>query len=134
MLFRWQEATGKGSMKNPAEVDMTKDRFEKNRIWYSFQNGLLATQLNLQKSSVDMNFDSVNSVLSRNGPIWTAGYKTWDGAHGHVVVICGVADTGVFIHDPEPMHKGSPMWLTWSQIKSYVDGVDDTDYKCLTAA
>lgn len=134
MLFKWQQATGKGEMKNPAEVEMSRLSFERNASWTSSLNGLLATHLNMQKPSVDMNFDSVNSALSRNGPIWTAGYKTWAGSHGHVVVICGVAPTGVFIHDPEPMKMGSTRWLTWSQIKKYVDGADEADYKFLTAA
>lgn len=135
MLFRWQEKSGKGSMKDPAQNEMTKATFSRNATWYSFQNDLLASQLNLKSQSVTLDFEGVNKVLSMNGPIWTAGHKHWSGGnHGHVVVICGVADTGVFIHDPEPMTVGSTMWLTWSAIKKYVDGVTDTTTKFLTAA
>lgn len=134
MLFKWQEKTGKGTMNDPATNEMTKTTFGRNATWYSFQNPLLATQLNLKNQDVTLDFDGVNKVLTQKGPIWTAGHKHWGGGnHGHVVVICGVADTGVFIHDPEPMKNGSTMWLTWSAIKKYVDGVTDTTYKFMTA-
>jgi hypothetical protein len=135
MLFRWQGKTGKGSMKDPAQNEMTTGVFGRKATWYSFQNTLLAEQLNMKLQDVNLDFNGVNKVLAASGPIWTAGHKLWGGGnHGHVVVICGVADTGVFIHDPEPMNVGSTMWLTWSAIKKYVDGVTDTTCKFLTAA
>jgi hypothetical protein len=135
MLYKWQQKSGKGAMLNPDTYEGTRTRFETNKDWYSGQNGLLASWLQMKKPSVTMDFDSVKSALSTNGPIWTSGYKTWSGGgHGHVVVIFGVADTGVLINDPEPMNVGKEMWLTWSQIKKYVDGATEADVKFLTAA
>ena len=68
-------------------------------------------------------YNGLNTFFASHGPIWAAGQKNWCGNdHGHVVVVCGVADTGVFIHDPEPVGHGSSIWLTWDQWKKYVDG------------
>ncbi len=92
MLYRWSQKTGRGSMRNPAEVEMTKLRYEANATWNAFQNGLLADQLIMKKQNFTLDFDNMNTALAKNGPIWTAGYKTWSGEHGNVVVICGVAD------------------------------------------
>lgn len=38
------------------------------------------------------------------------------------VVLCGVADTGVLVYDPEPVGKGSSFWLTWKQLDTYIKG------------
>ncbi len=137
MVYAWGKATGKGSMKDPMSVaDMAK-RFKDNLDWYSAQNGFLANAFNMQKhDKLDMSSAAINSFLSSHGPIWTGVQKNWGGHdHGHVVVIFGVATTGVLINDPEPMHQGTEMWLTWEQIKKAVAPISKTaDYQFLTAA
>ena len=85
-------------------------------------------------SAVPRDYAALNTLFQLRGPIWCAGHKTWGGGgHGHVVVICGVADTGVFIHDPEPVNQGSSIWLTWDQLKKYIDGTSPV-VQFLTAA
>lgn len=135
MVYKWAQATGNATMKNPLDDAGMKKRYEDNGDWGSSQNGILATTFNMKThASIPMEYTELNTFLQKHGPIWTAGQKNWGGNnHGHVVVICGVADTGVFIHDPEPVGQGSSQWLTWAQIKKYTDGATQADVKFLTA-
>lgn len=123
MLYAWSQATGRGSMTNPADDAGYFKRYNDNGSVGCGDNWHLAQCLNMNKhSSITMDYDTVLEFLKSHGPIWTGLQKNWGGNyHGHVVVICGVADTGVFIHDPEPMKQGSTFWLTWNQINSAVD-------------
>lgn len=136
MVYKWCKATGNGSMTNPESHAPSKKRYDDNLDWNSAQNGLLASYFNMKThSSVSMDLSGLTAFFQKNGPIWTAGQKTWGGNnHGHVIVIAGVADTGVFILDPEPVGYGSSQWLTWDQIKKFIDGATKADYKFLTAA
>jgi hypothetical protein len=136
MVYKWSKATGHGKMTDPMKHDPSRDRFEHNRDWFSGQNGILAGYFNMKThATVSLDFAGLKSFLQAHGPIWTAGQKNWDGNdYGHVVVLCGVADTGVFIHDPMPVGRGGSRWLTWKQIQKYVDGATKADYKFLTAA
>ncbi|MBK8811441.1 MAG: hypothetical protein IPN69_12010 [Acidobacteria bacterium] len=136
MLYRWSKATGRGVMTNPADDSGYHTRFQNNGDVAAFQNNHLGRALNMKlHSSLSLDYGSVLSFLQSHGPIWVGLKKNWGGHdHGHVVVICGVADTGVFIHDPEPMKQGSAIWLTWAQIKKAVDGMTDADPQFMTAA
>jgi hypothetical protein len=136
MVYKWRVATGKGSMTNPENHAPSKKRYDDNGDWFSGQNGMLAGYFSMKKhSSVPMDLAGLTTFFQTHGPIWAGGQKNWGGNnHGHVIVICGVADTGVFIHDPEPVGKGSSQWLTWEQIKKYIDGLTTADYQFLTAA
>lgn len=123
-------------MTNPQDNAVTSARFNDNASWDSNQNGLLAGYVGMQKfNGLDMDLDSLNSFFSSHGPIWTALQKNWGGHdYGHVVVICGVSDTGVFVHDPEPMTRGSGKWLTWGQINEAISSFAGGDFQYLTAA
>ncbi|MGQ0543374.1 MAG: papain-like cysteine protease family protein [Blastocatellia bacterium] len=138
MVYKWSKATGSGQMKDPMTDSGSKWRYDNNGDWSSAQNGILAGYFNMKThafSAVSMSYDSLNNFMTKHGPIWTGLQKNWGGHnHGHVVVICGVADTGVFIHDPEPMKQGTAHWLTWEQIKKALDGLSGADYQYLTAA
>jgi hypothetical protein len=83
-----------------------------------------------------MDFDTVNTFLAKHGPVFTSVQKNWsENNYSHAIVLCGVADTGVSIHDPMPVNQGSSTWLTWAQIQKAIDGVSaDADYQFLTAA
>ncbi len=135
MLYRWAQATGNSGMKDPLSDSGTKSRWENNKDWDPSDNGFLASTLNMQiQSSIPTDYTFLNTFLQLHGPIWAAGQKNWGGAnHGHVVVICGVADTGVFIYDPEPVNQGSSQWLTWDQLRNFSAGTT-ADVKYLTAA
>ncbi len=136
MLYRWSQATGRGLMKNPQDDSGYFDRFQNNRDVAAFQNNHLGTALNMKlHSSLTLDYSTILGFLQANGPIWAGLKKNWGGNnHGHVVVICGVAETGVFIHDPEPMKQGSTLWLTWEQIRKAVAGITDANPQFMTAA
>lgn len=136
MLYRWSKATGRGVMTNPQDDSGYHTRFQNNGDIAAFQNNHLGRSLNMKlHSSLSLDYDTVLSFLQDHGPIWTGLRKNWGGNdHGHVVVICGVADTGVFIHDPEPVKQGSTLWLTWDQIKKAVAGEPKSDPPFMTAA
>ena len=137
MCYKWSQATGNGSMTNPDDDIGFAKRFADNGDWYCGKNGFMATAFNMKRfSSLTMDFDTVNTFLAKHGPVFTSVQKNWSGNnYSHAIVICGVADTGVFIHDPMPVNQGSSTWLTWAQIQKAIDGVSaDADYQFLTAA
>ena len=126
MVYLWSQATGRGSMTDPRDDAGYFQRYNDNGSVGCDQNWHIAQQFNMKKHpSITMDCKSVDEFLKAHGPIWTGLQKNWGGYnHGHVVVICGVADTGVFIHDPEPINQGSTLWLTWDQIGKALNGLD----------
>jgi hypothetical protein len=125
MVYAWRTATNKGSMTDPMAHAESKRRYDGNGDWDGADNHFLAKYFNMASPTITLdNYDSVKAQLDAHGPIWTSVLKTWGGMapHGHVVVICGVADTGVYINDPEPVRQGSGVWLTWAQIQNGVKG------------
>jgi hypothetical protein len=135
MVYKWAKATGNGSMIDPMSDPGSRSRYERNGDWWCGQNGLLAGYFKMKThSSLPMDYAGLSGFMAKHGPVWTGLKKNWGGhSHGHVVVICGAADTGVFIHDPEPMHYGTAMWLTWAQINKAISAITDADYQFLTA-
>ena len=137
MLYKWQQTAGKGSMIDPMTHEGSKYRYDNNLDWYCGDNGKLADYLQMKKHAINLDFNGINSALATYGPLWTSVQKNWAGNdHGHVVVILGVADTGVLIHDPEPLKVGNTLWLTWDQITKAVNTatVNGADWRHLTAA
>ena len=126
MLYKWGRKTGSLTMVDPLSDSGIKQRWEENMDWKASDNWWLAQTLNLTThGDIPLDRDGLKSFLEEHGPIWSAGLKTWSGkAFGHVVVICGVADTGVFIYDPQPEGYGSSRWLTWTQIKNFISKGD----------
>ena len=124
MLYKWSSTTGRGSVRNPETADSGYvERYNSNGSVRAADNWHLAKAFNLVKQpSLTMDYENVYKFLLEHGPIWAGVKKVWGGNHGHVIVICGVAETGVFVHDPEPVKQGSTYWLTWSQIRQ---GVED---------
>jgi hypothetical protein len=67
-------------------------------------------------------YRALQSLLANHGALWVGLEKNWSGnQHEHVVVVCGVSDTGVKIHDPEPVYVGTQVWLTWAQYTKAVE-------------
>lgn len=74
----------------------------------------------ISSSDLDLEPSELTNALRIHGPLWMSGDKTWTGdRYGHVVVVFGAADTGVLIHDPEPVYKGTEFWMTWTDIRKY---------------
>jgi hypothetical protein len=134
MLAEWRkkEKGGLGDMVDPATHKDCKDMAENNRGWPPSIAGVLAGWIKAKKrSDIKMEFDSLSKALTTDGPIWAAGLKRWGtAAHNHVVVIFGVADTGVLVNDPEPVGVGLESWKTWAQIRQYIDE-SESDVKFL---
>ncbi len=125
MCFLWSQATRRGSMTDPRADEGYFKRYNDNGSVGCDQNWHIAQQFKMKKHpSVAIDFASVSTFLKSHGPMWTGLQKNWGGHnHGHVVVICGVSETGVFVHDPQPVNMGSTFWLTWEQMKTAVDGL-----------
>lgn len=125
MLYVWSKAAGRGSMTDPKSDSGYLQRYKDNGSVGCDQNWHIAQQFNMKKhASLKMDYASVSKFLTDHGPIWTGLRKNWGGHnHGHVVVICGVSETGVFVHDPEPINQGSSFWLTWEQITKAVEAL-----------
>ncbi|MBK8066015.1 MAG: hypothetical protein IPK29_20120 [Betaproteobacteria bacterium] len=107
----------------PAGDSGARWRWDNNKSWSKYDNRWLAKTLNIYTyDDIPLSFhDSLRTFLKDWGPIWASGRKTWTGsAYGHVIVICGVADTGVLVYDPEPVGQGSSFWLTWKQLDTYI--------------
>jgi hypothetical protein len=137
MCYKWSQTTGKGKMVDPLSDETGfAQRFKDNGDWFCGSNGHMADKFKMQKyASLGMDFATLNDFMSVHGPIFTSVQKNWNGNnYSHAVVICGVADTGVFIHDPMPVNTGGSCWLTWDQINKAIKAVSDVaDYGFLTA-
>jgi hypothetical protein len=128
MLYKWSQATGRGNVLNPETADAGYIwRYNNNGSVGCEDNHHLAKAFNLkERPSITMDAESVNAFFHSYGPIWAGVRKNWGGNnYGHVIVICGVSDTGVFVHDPMPIKQGSSFWLTWSQIRKAVDQLNE---------
>ncbi len=123
MLYTWGSKTKRGAMTNPANDPGYFQRYMNNGDVDSSQNWHVAQQFNMKKhETLPQDFQGLKEFLTRYGPVWSGIKKNWDGFdHGHVVVITGVAETGVQIHDPEPVMRGTVRWLTWEQFKTAVN-------------
>lgn len=64
-------------------------------------------------------------ALLLKGPIWAAGAKGGSTGSYHVVVIAGVADTGLLVYDPLPQKTGQKVWRTWDWMDGYFALTDD---------
>jgi hypothetical protein len=103
MVHKWSRATGRGKMIDPMSHAGSKWRWGENLDWGAYDNGKLAEYFKMNAhDDLTLNYSGVEQFLKKHGPIWTGLQKNWGGNnHGHVVVIRGVADTGVLIHDHE---------------------------------
>lgn len=138
MVYKWSKATGRGKMLDPIAPETGfSERFKANGNWFCGDNGFLAGMMNMQKfKTLPMNYASLSTFLNLHGPVFTSVQKNWaNHNHSHAVVIAGVADTGVWVCDPEPVGQGSSLWLTWAEINKAIQGVAAVaDFAFLTAA
>ncbi|MCC6452907.1 MAG: hypothetical protein IT171_08430 [Acidobacteria bacterium] len=136
MLYKWSKATGRGTMIDPLSDSGFKSRYESNGDWGSSDNKFMATTLKMtQISSLEMSYDALVAAFTKHGPIFASVQKNWHGNnHGHAVVFGGAADTGVLVYDPEPMKKGTILWLTWEQVNKALNALKGANPQFLAAA
>lgn len=122
MLVGWRVKMkgGLGPMTFPADHKEAKDMYANNRSLLGFGAAALKGWFGMKEVPVPTTQAEWAHTLSSNGPLWAAGKKHWNGeAYGHVVVVFGVADTGLLINDPEPIWKGREEWRTWASMNRY---------------
>jgi hypothetical protein len=133
MLAEWRKATkgGMGEMIDPQEHTDCKNMADRNAGWPPENVGLLASWVKAKpRTDIKLDLKSLATALTASGPIWAGGLKTWGTApHNHVVVIFGVADTGVLVNDPEPVGIGREDWKTWDSFGKFIkDGSCDVSF------
>lgn len=130
MLYEWTtkaKGTSNG-MIDPTAHKETSDMAANNRAFPYDQVYILRDWLKMKERDVTWDFDGISSALKTYGPLWVAGYK----GYYHVRVVLGVADTGVLVHDPEPVRQGTRDWKTWNSINSFLTARDDIDINVLS--
>ncbi len=137
MLYKWSQATGKGSMIDPLSDPGFKYRYEQNIDWPAIQNWFIVNTLKtvgILSTEIQFNYTSLESMFQKHGPIFMSLRKNWNGHdYGHAVVLGGVADTGVLVYDPMPLKRGSLIWLTWAQLQKAYDAFPGGDPTYLAA-
>lgn len=123
MMCKWAKDNNKAAINDPEFVtDAPANLFQ----LYDWDSGYatstckqLAPRLGmLALPKVKRDFNEFKTLLSK-GPIWAAGAKGGVTGAYHVVVIAGVADTGLLLYDPLPMKVGKKVWRTWDWMDSF---------------
>jgi hypothetical protein len=125
MVHKWASANGKQTVKDPANVKT--DRLNLQGLYESNAGYATSTCIELSAclglkalSKSQRGFDEFKTLLAK-GPIFAAGAKGGADGSFHVVVIGGVADTGLLIFDPLPMRIGAKVWRTWDWMDGFFD-------------
>jgi hypothetical protein len=126
MMAKWSSDSGKGSIKDPADQKDLVNLYEGNCGYSLTTCGTLASKLGMKAlSRSERGFSDYLSLL-KNGPLWVAGLKGGANGFPHVVIIAGVADTGVLVLDPLPLNQGERGWKTWKWLNNFLALDDDT--------
>lgn len=125
MMANWSKKTGIGTIKDPILVDDLRKLYEGNCGYALSTCGTLASKLGMKAQPRQKRIYAEILTMLVLGPLWTAGFKggVKDG-FPHVVVIGGVADTGVLVFDPLPLNNGEKSWKTWSWLDEFL-ALDD---------
>ncbi len=123
MMSKWSVDNKKTKITDPATVtDPPANLFQ----LYDWNSGYaistckqLAPRLGMTAlPKVKRGFAEFKTLLAA-GPIWAAGAKGGATGSFHVVVIAGVADTGLLLYDPLPLNVGKKVWRTWEWMDEY---------------
>jgi hypothetical protein len=121
MMANWSSKSGSGVIKDPSGVSDLLNLYTGNCGYALSTCGTLAGKLGMKALSRQKRGYAEMLTLLKSGPLWASGMKE-DGAEKfpHVVVIGGVADTGVLVLDPLPLNNGLKSWKTWSWLSSFL--------------
>lgn len=120
MMANWSAKAGNKTIKDPAEVRHLYNLYDSNSGYALSVCKTLANDVCMKAlPRVQRGYDEYLKIL-KSSPIWAAGAKgAIDGAF-HVIVIIGVADTGVLVLDPLPVNVGKREWRTWAWLDSFI--------------
>ena len=120
MMSKWASDAGKPAIKDPATLTDLFNLYDCNCGYALSTCKTLAEKLGMKAlSRGKRSFEEYHDLL-RNGPLWAAGIKGGVENSPHVVVLAGVADTGVLVLDPLPLDKGNREWKTWKWLDSFL--------------
>ena len=122
MMHKWSVDSRKGKIVDPTTVttpDNLPRLYELNTGWATTTCKTIAPRLGMTAlPRVKRGFVEFKTLLV-NGPIWASGAKGGATGSYHVVVIAGVADTGLLVYDPMPLNVGRKVWRTWDWMEGY---------------
>lgn len=122
MVASWSRKSKRAVIKDPSIYDDLRNLYTGDCGWALSTCKTMANKLGMKAVPRKQRDYNEMFTLLQAGPIWTAGMKTV-GAESfpHVVVIAGVADTGVLVLDPLPEKQGERDWKTWSWLSNFLD-------------
>jgi hypothetical protein len=127
MMAAWSKKAGSGKIKDPVTLDDLRNLYEGNCGYALSTCGTLAGKLGMKTHARQKRGYAEMLTLLKLGPLWAAGFKGGvTNGFPHVVVIGGVADTGVLVLDPLPLNNGGKSWKTWSWLDSFLALGDST--------
>jgi hypothetical protein len=129
MMYQWAVDS-----KNTKVIDITTvttpdnlpQLYANNNGWARETCKVLAPRLGLVALSREKRGFAEFKKLLANGPIWASGATGGFTGGYHVVIIAGVADTGLLIFDPLPMNMGQKVWRTWDKMDAFFALSDST--------
>lgn len=132
MVSQWSQANG-GHVKDPSSDDQLEKLYKGDFGYAPSTAKDLAKTLGMKTIAKQDRTQVEYQTLLQKGPLWCQGLKGGANGFPHVVVICGVSDTGVLIHDPLPLKQGERVWKTWAWLKNFMQTSDPSmDYNLLT--
>lgn len=132
MLAQWSASNG-GAIVDPSTISTLENLYQGNCGYAPSTAKDLTTKLSLSTvPRLDRGQAEYQTLLVK-GPLWCQGLKGGANGFPHVVVIAGVADTGLLILDPLPLLTGERSWKTWAWVKDYLQTTDPSmDYNILS--
>lgn len=121
MMSKWTNDVGRSNkVKDPGTLTDLFNLYDCNCGYALSTCKTLAEKLGMQALARKKRSFEEYLELLKKGPLWAAGIKGGVDGSPHVVVIAGVADTGVLVLDPLPLNKGHREWKTWSWLDSFL--------------
>lgn len=127
MMADWSKKAGSGAIKDPSGESDLQNLYTGNCGYALSTCGTLAGKLGMKALARQKRGHADMLALLKRGPLWAAGMKGGADGFPHVVVIGGVADTGVLVLDPLPLNNGAKSWKTWSWLNSFL-ALDDSAF------
>ena len=130
MMANWSKKAGGKMIKDPSGLNDLLNLYTGNCGYALSTCGTLAGKLGMKALPRQKRGFAEMLPLLQRGPLWAAGLKGGANGFPHVIVIGGVADTGVLVLDPLPLNHGEKSWKTWAWLDNFLaldDGAFDAN-------